>query len=139
MILDSLLAMLLSGILTNIDAAVPPEWILDSVVVTVSYEVAILSDGVNDPYVEASPGIPAVSRAFGRDAQHPWLVTSQPLDSWRLHQQWGFESQIGGPAGVYSFSRHPLWSGWDLRLAFVHESVPSHSQEARWGFAHGVF
>lgn len=133
MILDCLLAMLVSGILTNIDADAPPEWILESVEVKVSYELEILSAGVNDPYVETSPGIPAVSRAFGREAQHPWLITSQPLDSWN------FQSQIGGPIGVSSFSRHPLGSRWDLRLAYAHESAPSHSQEARWGFVHSLF
>lgn len=139
MILDSLLAMLVSGILTNVNAAVPPEWILDSVVVTVSCEVEILTEDAYDPYIEAVTAIPAVGRGFGQEAQHPWLITGQPLDSWRLHQQWGFDSQIGGQTGIYSFSRHPLLSGWDLRLAFVHETAPRHSQTARWGFAHSLF
>lgn len=139
MILDSLLALLVGGILTNIDAAVPPEWILDSVEVTVSYEVEILLEGVDDSYFNSSPAMPAVSRGFDRAAQHPWLLTGQPLDSWSLHQQWGFDSQIGGQTGIYSFRRHPLMSGWDLRLAFVHETAPRHSQAARWGFAHSLF
>lgn len=139
MIPDSLLLMLISCILGNIDAATPSGWVLDSVVLTVNFEVEISVEDANWPDLEPTPVRPAVSRNFALAAQHPWLISGQPLDLWRLHQQWGFESQRESASGSYFFSRHPLGSGWDLRLALVHESVPTHAQEARWAFAHGLF
>lgn len=139
MILDSLVAMLLSGLLAGIDSSAPSGWMLDSFVVTVNYEVEISVEDVGELYAEPRPSLPAASRNFASVAQHPWLITGQPLDSWRLHQQWGFESEYESASGSYAFSRHPLGSGWDLRIALVHESVPTHAQEARWAFAHGLF
>lgn len=139
MILDSLLAMLLSGLLSSVDTSAPPGWVLDSVVVTMSYEIEILTDETDSVNFGALPDLAFLSREFSVGAQHPWLFTSEPLDLWRLHEQWGVESGLSGTGGYYAFNRHPLGSGWDLRLAVVHESVPVHAQEARWSIAHGLF
>lgn len=139
MILDSLVAMLLSGVLASVGTCTPSGWTQGSVVVTVNYEVEILAEDSGELYAEPRPHLPTASRNFASAARHPWLISSQPLDVWRLHEQWGIESQLESASGSYSYSRHPLGSGWDLRLALVHESVPTHAQEARWAFGHGLF
>lgn len=138
MIIDSLLAMVLSGFLATMHESVPPGWALDWVVVAVSYEVELTVESASEPDFDATP-LPSVSRNFASSARHPWLVTGWPLDFWRLHDLWGIESQYEGAGGVYSFSRHPLGLGWDLRLAVVHEFAPTHNQEARWVLTHGLF
>lgn len=139
MILDSLFVILLGGALANVNASTPTGWILDSVVVTVSYEIETLVKDAGRPYFEPTPNFSGASRNFALGAQHPRIVTGQQLDLWRLRQQWGMESRLEGTNGSYSFSRHPLGSGWDLRFALIHESVPTHAQEARWALAHGFF
>lgn len=140
MILDSLLVLLLTSVQLIVGDSVSSGWVVDSVTFTVNYEVEIVQEDERELYSEPKSGVSDfASRKFAQGARHPWFVTGWPLDTRRLHQQWGMGSLPDASFGVYSFSQHPLGSGWDLRLAVVHESVPTHNQDVRLGMAHGLF